>query len=254
MSAATRFLRYIGHTSILAKQSAKESSHPPYYWHLIIEQIYECGVKSLPLVIITALAIGMIMALQFGITLAPFGGKLYVPKIVSLSIIREFGPVFTSIMIAARMGSGMASEIGSMVVTQQVDAIRALGTSHIKRIVIPRVVGLFISLPILALIANAVGIFGGSMVAMFELGLDPGFIRLKVYETVTLTDFNAGFCKTFFFALYISLTACYYGLTVKGGTKAVGTATNRCVVTCAIGILIGDYLLTKFFWIVETWL
>lgn len=248
------FIKLIGGTTILARQVFTDMFRPPLYMRLLIEQIYHIGLRSLPLIFITALSTGMVMALQFGVGLEKFGGKMYVPKIVSLSIIRELGPVFSSLMLAARIGAGITSEIGSMTVTQQIDAIRALGTSPIKKIVIPRVLATLISLPLLVSVANIVGVGGGLIVGANDLGLDPQFYMQKVFATITIADYLSGLCKTFFFAIFIAVPACYFGLTVRGGTQGVGMATTRSVVTSSILIFIGDYFLTKLFWILEQWL
>ena len=163
-------LRFAGGWTILLGQVIRECTYPPFYFKLILEQMLSIGVKSIILVSVTALATGSVMALQFGYGLAKFGGKLYVPKIVALSIIREMGPVFTSLLVAGRIGSGIASEVGSMKVTQQIDAIRALGTSPIKRIVIPRVIACLIGLPILTLFADYIGLMGAMIVCAKDLG------------------------------------------------------------------------------------
>ncbi len=134
MSTQVELIKMFGGTALLAKRVAKDCVRRPFYFNLIVHQVYLIGVASMPLVMITAASTGMVMALQFGVGLEKFGGKLYVPKIVSLSIVREMGPVFTCLMLAARIGAGIASELGSMTVTQQIDAIRALGTSPIQRI------------------------------------------------------------------------------------------------------------------------
>lgn len=247
-------LRLFGGTAILSRQVITELIRPPLYFRLTVEQIYQIGIRSIPLVFITAGSTGMVMALQFGLGLEKFGGKLYIPKIVSISIVREMGPVFTCIMLAARVGAGITSEIGSMTVTQQIDAIRALGTSPIKKIVIPRVLACVIAIPLLAVAANFVGILGGLIVGSHDLGLDPVFYIQKVLSTLWLPDLLSGTGKTPVFALIIALVACYYGLNVRGGTQGVGNATTRSVVTSAIGILVGDYFLTKLFWVFEQWL
>ncbi len=240
---------FIGGFGVLFKQVASESWRRPFEGRLLIEQIYQIGSRSMPVVLLTSLCIGMVMTLQFGIGLAKFGGTPYVPKIVSLSILREMGPVFTSIMVAARVGAGMASEIGSMVVTQQIDAIRALGTSPIRKIVLPRVLACFICLPMLAFVANLVGVFGSLIMAASELRLDPQFFILKVMQTLNVDDLASGIGKCCFFAFFISVTSCYYGLNVSGGTKEVGSATTKAVVTSSILVLVGDFFLTKLFFI-----
>jgi phospholipid/cholesterol/gamma-HCH transport system permease protein len=220
---------------------------------LTLEQVFHIGSRSLPLVLVTALSTGAVMALQFGLGLQRFGGTLYVPRIVTVSILREMGPVFTALMVAARVGAGIASEIGSMVVTQQIDAIRSMGTSPIQKIVIPRVVGCLISIPLLIAFADFVSFTGGMLIGASELKLDPHFYVLKSLTGLGPWDYFAGFLKSFFFAIFISIPSCYYGLNVTKGTREVGIATTRAVVTSSILILIGDFFLTKFFWVLEQW-
>lgn len=253
-SSKIDFLKLFGGTSLLTKQVVVELMKPPLNVKLITDQIYQIGIRSIPLVAVTAGSTGMVMALQFGLGLEKFGGKLYIPKIVSLSIVREMGPVFTCLMLAARVGAGMTAEIGSMTVTQQIDAIRALGTSPIKKIVIPRVVAAIIAIPILAIGANYIGILGGLLVGSHDLGLDPVFYKQKVMDTVVISDILSGFFKTPVFAMFIAIPACYFGLNVEGGTRGVGSATTKSVVTASICILAGDYFLSKLFWMIEQWM
>lgn len=254
MSTQVELIKMFGGTALLAKRVAKDCVRRPFYFNLIVHQVYLIGVASMPLVMITAASTGMVMALQFGVGLEKFGGKLYVPKIVSLSIVREMGPVFTCLMLAARIGAGIASELGSMTVTQQIDAIRALGTSPIQRIVIPRVIGALIAIPILVAMANTIGILGGLTVGVTELGLEHNFYLQKVFYTVIPADYISGLAKTPFFAMTISMVSVYFGLSVKGGTQGVGTATTKAVVYSSILILVGDYFLTKLFYTIESWL
>lgn len=244
-------LRFFGGVGFLFYQINRDLYKGPFYGKLLIDQMFQVGNRSLPLIVITAISTGMVMSLQFGLGLEKFGGKLYVPKLVSITVLREMGPVFTSLMVAARVGAGFASEIGSMVVTQQIDAIRALGTSPIKKIVIPRVLATLITLPLLVAIANIVSNFGGLIVGFSELKLDPNFYVLKILSTVTLKDYFAGFMKSFFFALFISVPSCYFGLSVKNGTKEVGIATTKAVVVSSILVLVGDFFLSKLFWVLE---
>lgn len=246
-------LVFLGGLSQLSKKIVRETFHGKIYWRLLIEQIYIIGWKSLPLVMITAISTGMVMSLQFGLGLEKFGGKLYVPKLVAVIILREMGPVFTALMIAARVGAGIASEIGSMTVTQQIDAIRALGTSPIKIIVIPRVIACLITLPLLVAIANLIGNLGSLIIGSTELKLDTQFYFQKIITTVDFHDYTSGIFKTFFFAIFIAIPACYFGLNVHSGTKAVGSATTRAVVVSSILILVGDFFLTKLFWVFERW-
>src|SRR4051812_20415755 len=176
-------LRFAGGFGMLCYQVMRECTSPPFYFKLILEQIIAIGTQSILLVAVTALATGSVMALQFGYGLAKFGGTLYVPRIVSLAILREMGPVFTSLLVAGRIGSGIASEVGSMKVTQQIDAIRALGTSPIKRIVIPRLLASLIALPILTLFADYIGLFGSMIVCTKELAINSEYFFSKSIET-----------------------------------------------------------------------
>jgi phospholipid/cholesterol/gamma-HCH transport system permease protein len=250
----TDVFQLLGGLVILFRSFVKEVFKRPYPWVLTLEQIYQVGYRSAPIVFITALSVGSVMALQFGLGMQRFGATLYIPKVVTLSFLRELGPMFAALMMAARVGAGIASEIGSMVVTQQIDAIRALGTSPIKKIVIPRVIACFIALPLLVAISNIVGFAGGLIVGATELRLDPQFYVLKAVGDLLPADYYSGFCKSFFFSFFISIPACYFGLTVSEGTRGVGLATTKAVVTSSVLIFVGDYFLTKLFWVIEQWI
>ena len=247
-------LKILGGIGYLTKSCWVEIRRKPFYGNLLIEQLYLIGVKSMPLVLLTAAFTGMVMALQYGLGLEKFGGKPYVPRLVASTVLREMGPVFTSLMLAARVGAGIASEVGSMVVTQQIDAIRALGTSPIKRIVIPRILACVIALPLLVGMANLIANLGGLMIGSMELSLDAQFYFQRVVETANIKDYIGGIVKAFFFALFISLPASYFGLSVRNGTEEVGLATTKAVVTASLLILVGNFFLSKIFWIVESWL
>ncbi len=239
--------RFAGGFAKLSAQAVKELFLPPFPWKPLIQQAAAIGVESLLLVLITGLATGSVMALQFGFGLARFGGTLYVPKLTSLSILREMGPVFTSLLVAGRIGSGMASEIASMKVTQQIDAIRALGTSPVQKIVIPRLLACMLSLPILTLLADYVGLVGAMLIAKIELNIGFNFFIAKSLETLTLTDLFTGMAKTVVFAFFIAITACWKGLNTEGGTRGVGRTTTDVVVMSSIFIMIADFFLTKLF-------
>ena len=239
--------RFAGGFAQLSFQALRELFIPPFPFKLIIQQAAAIGVDSLLLVLITGIATGSVMALQFGFGLARFGGTLYVPKITSLSILREMGPVFTSLLVAGRIGSGMASEIASMKVTQQIDAIRALGTSPIQRIVIPRLLACVIALPFLTLMADYVALIGSMLIAKSELNIGYQFFIAKTLETITLADLFTGMAKTMVFAFFIAITACWRGLNTEGGTRGVGETTTWVVVMSSIFIMISDFFLTKFF-------
>ena len=228
-------------------QTARETFRRPFYPSLVIQQVHRIGVESLGLVLVTAFATGSVMTLQFGYGMAKFGAKLYVPKVVALTIAREMGPVFTSLLVAGRIGSGIAAEVASMKVTQQIDAILALGTSPIKKIVIPRVLASIIALPVLTLIADYVNLLGGMLVAKSEFGINSEFYWAKIVDTLRLYDLTTGMAKTAVFAIFISLAACWKGLKTEGGTQGVGNSTTWVVVVSSIFIMIADFFLTKLF-------
>jgi len=240
-------VQFSGSFAILCFQIAREMMRPPLYGKLIIEQIFVLGIRSFLLVTVAGLAAGSVMALQMGFGIEKFGGKLYVPAIVSVAVLREMGPVFASLLLAGRIGSGIASEVASMNVTQQIDAIRALGTSPIKIIVIPRMLGALIALPILTIFADVIGLFGALIVCHYELNINSEFFISKVLETITMADLVTGMAKSFVFAFFISVTACWAGLNTKGGTQGVGNTTTRVVVASSIFIMVSDYFLSKLF-------
>jgi phospholipid/cholesterol/gamma-HCH transport system permease protein len=223
----------------------------PFYFKLFLEQCYSLGVKSFSITFIMAVSTGMVMSIQFGWGLERFGGKLYVPHVVGLSITRELGPVLTCLMIAGRVGSGIAAEIGSMNVTQQIDAIRALGTDPLKRIVIPRILALLLMTPLLTVFADLLGVYGGMLISYLELNIHPDYYFQQALVSLTTSDIIVGIGKTFFFGLIIGITGCYYGLKTSGGTQGVGQSTTHAVVTSSILITISDVVLTKMFWLFE---
>lgn len=248
---ARHLLNFFGGSVALTLSVIRSALTPPFHFSLFVDQCFTLGVRSSFLVFITALSTGFVMSLQFGYGLERFGGKLYVPKIVGMSIMRELGPVLTCLMLAGRVGSGIAAEVGSMNVTQQIDAIRALGTDPIKRIVIPRVLAMLVMAPLLTVFADLVGIVGGLIISLTELNINADFYFYEGLASLKLTDFTLGVSKTFLFGLLISLTGCYYGLNTTGGTQGVGRSTNHAVVTSSVLIVIFDFILTKLFWIFE---
>ncbi len=249
----TSFFDVLGECSYLFKESLKKIIQGKVPSHLVLEQIKEVGINSIPLIAITALSSGFVMTLQFGLGLEKFGGKPYVPKVMSLAIFMELSPVFTALMCAARVGAGIASEVGSMKVTQQIDALKALGCSPIEEIVSPRLIACLVSFPILTLITSFLALTASAAVGYFELGLDPLFFYQKVVTTVALREFTSGFFKAYIFAICVCIPACYYGFYVREGTKGVGKATTLAVVAGSVLIFISDYFVTKLYWMFEAW-
>ena len=246
---AEKFFNAMGHiggAAILTRDSILSLRKRPYYFRLLLEQINIVGLNSVILVVVTGIATGSVMALQFGYGLEKFGGKLYVPKLVALSIMREMGPVFSGLMVAARVGAGMAAEIGSMKVTQQIDAIRALGTDPIKRIVVPRMLALMISLPLLTVCSDFASILSAMLVSM-TMGIGPYFFLEKAISSIAFSDLFTGAIKSLTFAFLIGITACYRGLNTTGGTRGVGLTTTVVVVIASISVMVSDFFLTKLF-------
>jgi phospholipid/cholesterol/gamma-HCH transport system permease protein len=226
----------------------------PFYTQDLVQQMDEIGVKSLGIVLLTGLFTGMVLALQTSVQLRAFGATMYVGRLVAGSMIRELGPVLAGLMVAGRVGSGIAAQLGSMRVTEQIDALNTLGTDPIKKLVTPRVLAALIMLPLLTIINDFVGIIGGNIIASFLLGLPASLYWRTVWEQVIAggftfgvipNDFIQGLLKPFVFGGIISITACYFGLATSGGTEGVGQATTRTVVTSSILILVVDYFLTQ---------
>ena len=217
----------------------------PFYLGRLYEQIIHLGIGSISITLVIGLVTGMVMTLQFGYGLEKFGGTLYVPAIVSLSIVRELAPIFTSLLVAGRIGSGISAEIGAMNVTQQIDAIRALGTSPVRVLVVPRVLATIISLPLLGTLSAFMGIVGGLIIAYTEFSMPVGFYINKILTNVQVMDIVGSMFKCAFFGLVISLLACYRGFQTTEGTKGVGDAAIWVVVRTSTIILISDFFLTK---------
>lgn len=238
-------LLVLGEIVILTRDTFKLTFNRPFYWGRLFEQILHLGAGSLSITIVIGFVTGLVMTLQFGYGLSKFGGTLYVPAIVSLSIVRELSPIFTSLLIAGRIGSGISAEISAMNVTQQIDAIRALGTNPIKVLVVPRVIASITTLPLLSSLSVFTGILGGMIMAYMEFNMSAGFYLNKVLSTVKLHDLLGGMFKCVIFGLVISILACYRGFKKTDGTQGVGFAAKWVVVTTSIVILISDFFLTK---------
>jgi phospholipid/cholesterol/gamma-HCH transport system permease protein len=226
----------------------------PFYFQDWVQQMDEIGVKSLGIVLLTGFFTGMVLALQSSVQLATFGATMYIGRLVAGSMIRELGPVLAGLMVAGRVGSGIAAQLGSMRVTEQIDALNTLGTDPIKKLVTPRVLAALVMLPVLTVINDFVGIVGGNLISTLLVGVPTGLYWRTVWEQIasggfTLrvipNDFIQGLAKPFVFGGLISISACYYGLNTTGGTEGVGQATTRTVVLSSILILVVDYFLSQ---------
>jgi phospholipid/cholesterol/gamma-HCH transport system permease protein len=227
---------------------------PPFYWADTIAQMDRIGVGSLPIILLTGLFTGMVLALQSSVELSTFGASIYIGNLVGASMVRELGPVLTGLMVTGRIGSAIAAELGSMRVTEQIDAMESMGTDPIKKLVTPRLVATMLMLPALTALADLVGIVGGLIVAFAHLEIPPDVYMRGVWDTLATNgivlgffprDFVGGLGKPIVFGAIIALTGSYYGLHTTGGTEGVGHATTRSVVTASIWILATDYFLTQ---------
>jgi len=244
---AGSYLSTLGGISILAGQTFREAIRRPFERSLWVEQLYELGIRSLAITNITLIFTGMVLAIQTAYSLAAYGGKGFVGDIVALSIVRELGPVLTALMVAGRVGAGITAELGSMAVTEQIDALRALAASPIKKLVVPRVGALVIALPALTILADTIGLFGGLIMARLELGQSRAFYMSHVLLALRIQDVGSGIGKTVFFGLFIGIIACYNGINATGGADGVGKATTNTVVLASIAIIISNFFLTKIF-------
>lgn len=244
---AKKGILLVGQVSLLAIKGFMGIFIPPFNLKLVLREIDNFGAGSIFLVDLIALFTGMVMALQTIYGLRMYGAEIYVGSVVSLTLVRELGPVMASIMVGARVGSGIAAEIGAMQVTEQIDAMRALGASPIKKLVSPKILAGMITLPLLTVTADIVGIFGGMVIALFELEIDRTFYIDSVLTTITISDLVSGIGKTVIFGVLIAVIGCYFGLRTMGGTTGVGRSTTNTVVTVSILILISDFFLTKLF-------
>ena len=217
-----------------------------------LRQLEQVAVRSLPIVVVTALFTGMVLALQTAFALTRFGAKPYVGSIVGLALVRELGPVLAALMVGGRVGAGYASELGSMAVTEQVDAIRAMGADPAQKLVLPRVVATTLGLPLLTVFAILLGIVGGGIVADLQYDISTQFYAQTVTNVVRVDDFLSGVAKTFVFGWGIGMVGCWVGLRASGGTAGVGRATTQAVVISSIGVLVGDFFLTKLLMLLPT--
>jgi len=232
--------------SVLAGRSVANLFRYPRYFADMIQQADLIGVGSLPIVVLTGLSIGAELALNSANTLQRFGSLSLIGQLVSVGMVRELGPIITGLMVAGRNSSGMASELGSMVVTEQIDAMRALGTAPTKKLVTPRVVSTVFMLFFLTIISDLLGLFGGSLISTFLFRVDWRQYWNSAYQILMFQDVVMGLLKPVLFGFIIATVGCYYGVSARGGTQGVGRATTQAVVASSVLILMVDLLTTKF--------
>jgi phospholipid/cholesterol/gamma-HCH transport system permease protein len=232
--------------SLLAGRAVANLFRKPRYFADTIQQADLIGFGSLPIIVLTGLSIGAELALNSANTLQRFGSLSLIGQLVSVGMVRELGPIITGLMVAGRNASGMASELGSMVVTEQIDAMRALGTDPMKKLVTPRVVSTTFMLFFLTIISDLLGLFGGAVVSVLLFGLDWHQYWNTAYQALVFQDVVMGLMKPLFFGFIIATVGCYYGMTARGGTQGVGRATTQAVVASSVLILLVDLFITKF--------
>ena len=244
------FLAFLAATGRLSTFTVRGVSHtvmPPYYPRLILRQMVEIGYYSLPVVGLTAIFTGMVLALQSWSGFSRFNAESAIPTVVVLSVTRELGPVLAGLMVSGRIGAAMAAEIGTMRVTEQIDALDTLATNPFKYLVAPRLIAGLTMLPLLVLTADIIGVFGGYVVSIFKLGFNPSTYIKNTIDFMEAQDVISGLVKAGVFGFIVTLMGCYHGYHSRGGAQGVGTATTNAVVSASILILCFNYFITELF-------
>jgi len=242
---AKRLVLTLQDYSIFVSRTLSKLTRPPIYWGDMLLQSDVIGVGSIAIVILAGFFTGGVLALQSAATLSAFGAAAITGRFVSLSMVRELGPVLTGIMVSGRNASSMASELGSMVVTEQIDAMRALGVDPLRKLVLPRIIASVTMLFFLTIVADAFGTLGGAGVTIFMNGQDSTQYFSQAYEYLALSDILQGLVKPLFFGFIIASIGCFYGLRTQGGTEGVGRSTIQAVVTSSVLIIFVDFLISK---------
>lgn len=231
--------------SVLSGRAVANLFSRPIYWADIFTQMDSIGVGSLPIVVLTGFFTGCVLALQSATSLTAFGAVSMTGNLVALSMVKELGPVLTGLMVSGRNASGMASELGSMKVTEQIDAMRALGTDPVRKLVTPRLAATVFMLFFLTIMSDAVGIAGGALVSVTLLGLNASSYFHNSYRALVYADVIQGLTKPLFSGFIIATVGCYFGMNTKGGTQGVGKATTQAVVVSSVFIIIVDFLVSR---------
>jgi len=239
------FLAQVGRLTLFMIDGVSAVLRPPIYWTLIGQQMLRIGYFSLPVVGLTAFFTGGALALQIYVGSDRFGAESFVPNIVVLGITRELGPVIAGLMVAGRVAAAIAAEIGTMRVTEQIDALTTLSTNPVKYLVVPRLVAAVVTLPVLVLVADSIGVFGGYVVSTQSLGFNGAIYVKNTVDFMTNQDVTSGVIKVAVFGFIIALMGCYNGFHSRGGARGVGNATTNAVVTSSILILASNYFLTS---------
>lgn len=237
----------VGHLVLFSLLALSHCLRPPYYPRALLRQMLEIGYYSLPVVGLTTLFAGMVLALQSYTGFSRFSAEGAIANVVVLSITRELGPVLAGLMVAGRIGASMAAELGTMRVTEQIDALSTLSTNPFKYLIAPRLIAGITMLPLLVLVGDIIGVMGGFLVSAYKLGFNPASYLQSTMEFVSFADVYSGLVKAAVFGFIITLMGCYFGYNSRGGAQGVGKATTNAVVSASILILCSDYILTEIF-------
>lgn len=242
-----KFVEHFGEVSTLAARSFKALFTTRFEPASFVYQIEQLGVRSLGIGAATAIFVGIVMAIQFAFSLEKFGAKDTVGRIVGLSEVRELAPSLTALVVGSRIAAGMAAELGSMAVTEQIDAIRALGADPIRKLVVPRMLAGIIIMPLITCFALVLGVGSAMAVSRISFGVPTAFFLTSAIDSITMQDLMSGLGKTPFFGFIITIIGCHFGMNTYGGTEGVGRSTTTAVVVVSIAVLITDALLTQIF-------
>jgi len=245
---AVHWVRYLGQLSILWGQTCVLAVTPPYKGTRSLSQSYRIGPGSFVISALVAFFVGMIISLQMAYQMVQLSAEMYIPNIVAVSLTRELAPVLTALIVAGRIGAGIAAEIGSMVVTEQVDALKAFAVNPVKYLVVPRFLGLVLMLPVLALLSDIIGIWGGYVICVYKLHIGHEMFWRMTFSALKMKDIATGLLKTLVFGMIIAIVGCHQGLMVKGGADGVGKGTTTAVVRAFILIIMTDCLITFIFY------
>jgi phospholipid/cholesterol/gamma-HCH transport system permease protein len=246
-AAVLNGLEQLGRITLFAAEAIVSAFRPPFYFRLLGRQLIDIGYFSLPVVGLTAIFTGMVLVLQSYTGFSRFNAESAIPNVVVVALTRELGPVLAGLMVAGRIGAAMAAEIGTMRVTEQIDALSTLSTNPMKYLVVPRLVAGLLALPFLVAVADAIGVFGGYVIAVYKLGFNSAVYLRNTVDFVTNLDIVSGLVKAAVFGFIVTLMGCYHGYHSRGGAQGVGAATTNAVVSASILILVLNYILTEIF-------
>ncbi|MDD4953984.1 MAG: ABC transporter permease [Candidatus Omnitrophica bacterium] len=245
-----KFIYFLGGLATLTAQTIYAIFTPPFKKGHVLEHAQKSGYDSLPIVSLVALFIGLIFSLQTAYFMQRIGSEIYIASLVALSVVRELGPVITALVVAGRVGASITAELGSMQVTEQIDALETMATNPVKYLVVPRFLALAMMLPILTLYADIIGIMGSYLICVYKLGISSGMYLRVTFEALLSKDLFTGLFKTIFFGMIIALVSCYQGFNVEGGAEGVGRATTKSVVVTFIMIIAADCFFTALFYFI----